>query len=381
MSSDTWVEISGNALSENLKGFRNHISSSNLMFVVKANAYGHGLTECIKISESLPGVVEAYGVHDIEDAVLMREMGVTRDIYVLGYVKLSQLDLVFKYSLIPVITNVETAEALSQRARAEEKKLSLCIKCETGTFRQGIGLEQVGLYASIIKGNSLIELKGLSTHFANIEDTTDHKYAEMQLNRFKEFLAAFSRQGIDPPVNHIACSAAIMLFPETHYQLVRLGISAYGLWPSKSTYVSANASSAPPVPLRPALSWKTFIGHIKEVAPRSPIGYGCTYKTTTASKLAILPVGYYDGYDRKLSNVGYVLIRGRRAPIRGRICMNMTIVDITHIPDASLEDEVVLIGRSGDETISAETLAEMVGTINYEIVSRINPLIPRYIVT
>ena len=381
MSSDTWVEISGNALSENLKGFRNHISSSNLMFVVKANAYGHGLTECIKISESLPGVVEAYGVHDIEDAVLMREMGVTRDIYVLGYVKLSQLDLVFKYSLIPVITNIETAEALSQRARAEEKKLSLCIKCETGTFRQGIGLEQVGLYASILKGNSLIELKGLSTHFANIEDTTDHKYAEMQLNRFKEFLAAFSRHGIDPPVNHIACSAAIMLFPETHYQLVRLGISAYGLWPSKSTYVSANASSAPPVPLRPALSWKTFIGHIKEVAPGSPIGYGCTYKTTTASKLAILPVGYYDGYDRKLSNVGYVLIRGRRAPIRGRICMNMTIVDITHIPDASLEDEVVLIGRSGDETISAETLAEMVGTINYEIVSRINPLIPRYIVT
>ena len=163
--------------------------------------------------------------------------------------------------------------------------------------------------------------------------------------------------------------------------MVRAGISSYGLWSSKETYISHKLlNKENNITLKPVLTWKTIIGQIKTIPAGSYIGYGCTYKTTTETKLAILPVGYYDGYDRRLSNKGYVLINGKRAPIRGRVCMNMIIVDITHIDKVNLEDEVILLGKSVNEEITSEELASKVGTINYEIVDRINPLIERIIV-
>jgi alanine racemase len=181
-------------------------------------------------------------------------------------------------------------------------------------------------------------------------------------------------------MRHLACSAAALLFKRTHLELVRIGVSFYGFWPSRETMVSMKNGNARGIGLQPALSWKTRLAQVKEVPAGTDVGYGCTYRTTRRSRLAVIPVGYYDGYDRGLSNAGHVLVRGRRAPIRGRVCMNMTIVDVTDIPDAVLEDEAVLIGRQGDELITADMLAGYCGTIHYEIVSRIHPEIPRVLV-
>jgi len=182
--------------------------------------------------------------------------------------------------------------------------------------------------------------------------------------------------GIKIPLKHSANSAATLLFPETHFEMVRPGIATYGMWPSDETFLSFSGERDAKISLVPALSWKTKIAQIKTVPSGEFIGYGCTYKTTRDSKIAILPVGYYDGYDRGISGA-HVLIHGKRAALRGRVCMNIIMVDVTDIPEASLEDEVVLMGKSGEEVISPEQFAKWAGTINYEVTTRINERIPR----
>ncbi|MBI5267702.1 MAG: alanine racemase, partial [candidate division Zixibacteria bacterium] len=185
--------------------------------------------------------------------------------------------------------------------------------------------------------------------------------------------------GIAPKVRHTASSAAMILFDKTRFDLVRPGISLYGHWPSKETYVSFLMSGGHNELFAPVLSWKTRITQIKDLPAGAFVGYGCTYRTTTPTRLAVLPIGYYDGYARALSNQAYVLVRGKRAPVRGRICMNLMMIDVTHIPGAKLRDEVTLIGRDKNEQISAEQVASWAGTINYEILSRLGGHIPRLI--
>ena len=185
---------------------------------------------------------------------------------------------------------------------------------------------------------------------------------------------------LTPPVVHTACTAAAILFPKTHFSLIRTGIGLYGLWPSRETKLSAEIMNGSVPDLKPVLSWKTKVSQIKDVPSDSYIGYGCTYRTTRSSKIAVLPVGYADGYRRSLADSGWVLIRGRRAPILGRICMNLSMVDVTDIEEIQLEDEVVLLGRSGTEEITAEMLAQWMDTINYEMVTGISPLLPRKVV-
>ncbi|HHH84663.1 MAG TPA: alanine racemase, partial [Firmicutes bacterium] len=298
----------------------------------------------------------------------------------LGYANKTQLESLVRYDLSPVLTNPGLIPLLEKEAAKQKKRVKITLKCETGTHRQGLLLEEIPEYTTLLKKTSFLTLEGLSTHFANIEDTSDHSYARKQITLFKEFLHRFEKAGLPPQRNHIACSAATILFPDTHYQMVRTGISSYGYWSSKETYLSFRAHTSKELNLEPVLTWKTRIGQIKDVGPDAYIGYGCTYRTNQPTRLAILPVGYYDGFDRKLSNSGHVLIHGKRAPVRGRVCMNMIIVDITHIPGCRLNDEVILLGRSGDERLTADDMASLAGTINYEVLSRINPLIPRRIV-
>ena len=181
-------------------------------------------------------------------------------------------------------------------------------------------------------------------------------------------------------MRHTACSAALLLFEKTKFDLVRPGIAFYGLWPSKETYLSYRLQGRSNKILKPALSWYTRVIQIKDVSPNSFIGYGCTFRTTSQTKLAVLPIGYYDGYDRSLSNLAHVLIRGKRAPVRGRVCMNLMMVDISDIPGIKLEEPATLIGENGEEAISADLLADWANTVNYEILSRINEKIPRIVV-
>jgi alanine racemase len=220
----------------------------------------------------------------------------------------------------------------------------------------------------------------LTSHFANIEDTTNFEYPRRQLDIYKTAVAGLASQGVSIPVKHMSCTAAAMLFPETYFNLVRVGIGLYGLWPSKETFLSCRLRKRRPLSLQPVLSWKARIAQVKTVPKGAFIGYGGTHRTTRRTLLAIIPVGYYDGYGRSLSNSSHVLIKGRRAGVVGRVAMDFLTADVTDIPGVGLEDEAVLIGRSGREQISAGALAALAGTIVYEVVARINPEIPRIVV-
>jgi alanine racemase len=374
-----WIEINSSAFKHNLNQFRNLIGATKkLLIVVKANAYGHGIIEISRLAENCG--VDWLGVNSLEEALIIKRNGISLPILILGYVGLVDLPEAVENEFRLTVYNKETIEKLGEITSKIKKKAYLHIKVETGTHRQGINKEELIPFIKFIKKYPYLSIEGLSTHFANIEDTTDHSYAQKQLNMFNFCIELLKRKGIFIPVKHTACTAATILFPETYFDMVRVGIGIYGLWPSKETYLSCLLRGRQPVSLKPILTWKTRIAQIKNVPEGSFIGYGCTYKTTRPTKLAVLPIGYYDGYDRKLSNFSYVLIKGKRAPVRGRVAMNMITVDITDIPGVKLEDEVVLLGEQGNEIISAEYLASLCGTINYEIVTRINPLIPRIVI-
>ncbi len=370
----TWVEISRQNLLHNIDEIRKLLKpETSLMAVVKSNAYGHGIAEVAKITNSK---VDWFGVDSIDEALLLKKTGIKKPILILGYIPLKRLNEAVKNGFRFVVYSYETVKVLS---KIYNLKSIIHLKVETGTSRQGIGENEILNFIKFIKKFPNIKIEGIYTHFANIEDTTDHSYAEKQLGIFKRIIRLLEKNGIEIPIKHTACSAAAILFPETHFNLVRLGLSQYGLWPSKETFVSAKMSKRS-IELKPALAWKTIIAQIKNVKKGVPVSYGLTEKVNRDSKIAVLPVGYWDGFDRGLSSVGNVLIQGKRCKILGRVCMNMCVVDVTDIPGVKTEDEVVLIGKQGKEQITIEDIAGKLGTINYEVATRINPLIKRVII-
>jgi alanine racemase len=385
MGSLVWVELSGESPDHNLRELRKCASREvKVCAVVKSNAYGHGLEQMVRLLPS----AEWLGVNSLEEGVKVRQLGETRPVLVMGHVPLADLGEAVSQGLDLTLYNLESLAALAKisacgsqpPASTARRSIRLHLKIETGTGRQGILPEQIPSFVQALRSLPGAELVGVCTHYANIEDTLNHEYAEQQIERFRQALALLEELGLKPSMPHTACTAAGILFPETHYALLRVGIGLYGLWPSRETYLSALMGHRPVPDLRPVLSWKTRIVQLKLLPEGSFVGYGCTFKTTRATRLAVLPVGYADGYDRALGNTAHVLVHGKRAPVIGRVCMNLTMADVTDIPQARLEDEVVLLGRSGDEQVSAETLASWAGTINYEIVSRISPLLERRIV-
>jgi len=373
-----WLEISKKNITHNLSIIRELIGKERkLMAVVKSNAYGHGMCEVAGIA--IKACVDWIGVNSIEEGIELKDKGITQPTLILGYVPIAELEEAIKNDFRLTIYNMETAKKLDEVGKRLGKNTPVHIKIETGTNRQGVKNEELKNLLKFIKASSAVNLEGISTHFANIEDTTDHSYAQYQLEEFKRIEDKYLKEFTNL-IRHTACSAATLLFPETYYEMVRVGISMYGLWPSKQTKVSFSMKGKKLPELRPALTWKTKVAQLKDVAEGSYLGYGCTHRTTRNSKIAILPVGYFDGYSRSFSNVAYVLVKGKRAPVRGRVCMNMILVDVTDIGNITLEDEVVLLGKQGDEEITADHLAELAGTINYEIVTQINPMLERKIV-
>ena len=373
-----WVEIDAASFRQNVEAFRSRLGKTELMPVIKSNAYGHGLLPIARLADSLG--INWFGVNSVEEGISLRQAGFQQKILVLGYVPLAQAELAVEYDLRVVVYNPENIRALAEAARRQKKKVYLHLKVETGTNRQGIPIKKIGNIWREIKKHPQLVLEGLSSHFANIEDTTDDYYPKFQLENFRQAIDWFKQRDINVPLRHMSCSAASILFPETHFELARVGIGLYGLWPSKETMVSCRLRGQEALRLKPVLSWRARVAQVKNVARGAYVGYGCTYRTTRPTRLAVIPVGYYDGYDRSLSNAAYVLIRGKRAPVRGRVCMNFFMVDVTDIPGVKLEDQVTLIGKDGRDKITADQLATLAGTINYEIVSRINPSIPRVVV-
>lgn len=375
-----WIELSRAALDHNIKSLVSLAGRRKLAVCVKANAYGHGLTEMVGLIKDRSEI--AYlTVHSLDEAVLCRVSGWDRRIMLLGPLPLYELEAVFEYDLEPVLFTKDAVAGLGQLTRKRQTRLRTHLKLETGTNRQGLTEKELGPVARLYRKYPLLgKPYGASMHFANIEDTTNHEYAQHQLDQFGKMVRKMAQLGIKPTIRHTACSAALILFEKTRFELVRPGITLYGHWPSKETYLSYRLAGGKNDIFKPILSWRTRVTQLKEVPADSFVGYGCTYRTTGRTRLAVLPVGYADGYSRALSNLAYVLIRGKRAPVRGRVCMNLTMVDVTDIQGVRLEEPVTLIGRQRREQISTEQVADWAGTINYEILARFCPHIPRNIV-
>ncbi|MEZ4266154.1 MAG: alanine racemase [Myxococcota bacterium] len=377
----SWCSVSSEALTHNVGIFRRRLSSgARLGIVVKANAYGHGLLESARtfVSAGADWLI----VNSVDEALALRAGELEAPIYICGRVQPARAGDVVAADARCVIYDNELAGALDAAARAAGRVVPVHLKIETGNHRQGLVLRDalaLGRLAAALPG---LELEGVATHFADIEDTTDHRFAGQQVAAFAAARQAFIEAGLAVPIVHSANSAATILFPETHGDLVRVGLAAYGLWPSPETFATAIQIHAQGgdgfLPeLRPALSWRARVAQVKDVPTGAFVGYGRTFRATWPMRVAILPVGYHEGYDRRLSNLAHVLVKGVRAPVRGRVCMNMMMVDVTHIPDVRAGEIATLMGQDGEERVSAEQLAGWMGSINYEVVSRIHPGEPR----
>jgi alanine racemase len=379
MQHRTWIEIDERALARNIENLTSLLNEgARFCAVVKANAYGHGLKEVVQIAARAG--VDAFAVDQIDDAIKIRKILPSAMIMTLGYVMQHRLHDAVSHGIHLTVYNKETIEKLEEAAVQIAKKAYLHLKLETGTARQGIQEIELNDYLDLIKRSEHVELKGISTHFANIEDTSDPSFATHQFQTFCELKEKIEKQGFHLEFSHCACSAAIVLYPDTHDHLVRAGISLYGVWSSALVEKTARKHNIY-CDLTPALTWKTRIAQVKSFKAGTPIGYGLTEALGRQSRIAVVPVGYFDGYDRALSSAGEVLIAGSRCKVIGRVCMNMMMVDVSHVPNCEQGQEVILIGRSGRHAITADQLAELANTISYEILARINPELPRIVVS
>ncbi len=370
----SWLEISKKSITHNIKSIKSLLNKETLFIAItKANAYGHGLVETSRIAAE--NGADMIGVFSFEEAETLRKNKIKAPILILGYIPLENLGKAVKLNCHITAYNEKTIKKLGSL----KKKVQIHIKVETGTNRQGVALDDLPKFLQLISNHPSIQVVGLYSHFANVEDTTDHTFAKTQLNKFKQAIKICAKNDVYPTIKHLSATAAALIFPEAQFDAVRGGIGIYGLWPSPETKVSIKERTIK-LNLKPALSWKTIISQIKEIKKSEGIGYGLTEKVKHDSRVAILPVGYWDGYDRGLSRIGEVLVRGTRCKVLGRICMNMTMIDVTHVKNVKIEDEVVLLGKQKKEEITAEEIAGKIGTINYEVVTRINPLLPRYYV-
>jgi len=371
MENLNWVEISADSLSKNLSLLRDINAKALVAACVKGNAYGHGLDLIVR---QLNENVDWWAVNAVYEADVIRKSGFDKPILILGYVSVENLEKVVELGCRLVIYSKETVEALGRIGRP----VKVHLKVESGLNRQGLRLAGLERLIDQISKFENIEIEGAYSHFANIEDTTDHSYAYKQMASFREIAGKLERVLNKELFLHMANSAASLIFPQNDFSMIRPGLALYGLWPSQETKLSFRKVGSD-ADLLPVLSWKTRVVQIKAVSAGEYVGYGCTYRTTSERRLAVLPIGYYDGYSRSLG-AAYVLIRGKRASICGRICMNIMVVDVSDVDGVCVGDEVVLIGKSGDEKLTAEDLAAWAGTINYEIVTRINENMPRVLV-
>mgnify|MGYP001765562606 CR=1 FL=1 len=369
----THITLNAANLLHNLQQFQ-RLTRAPLMFVVKANAYGHGLREVVGIARGSPAVGR-YAVDSPAEALAIRDLADGKPILVLGWSDRDELEELLRHGFETVVPSEEHLRWLQAAAARLGCKARIHLKIETGTNRLGL---DPGRAAALLErlNPERVELRGIYSHFANIEDTTDPAFAQGQLGQFRSLLRRLRRRRL---CRHFSSSAATLLFPETHFDMARVGISAYGYWPSRQTHALYLEKHKRDFDLRPVLSWHAKVAQVKNLAKGATIGYGLTYRSFTRTRIIVVPVGYYDGYDRKLSNAAQVLVRGVKAPVRGRVCMDMFMADVGHVPGVRAGDPVLLLGREGQERIDADMLAEWAGTINYEVLSRLNPLIPRIV--
>jgi len=355
----TWVEINLDAIANNVKNIKKLIGEKKeLMAVVKGNAYGHDILEIASVV--LNNGATRLAVARLEEGIFLRKASITVPILILGLTLKQQVELLVSYNITPTVCEYEMIEKLSESAIKVDKVVKVHLKVDTGMGRIGIFPHDILRFIKRIRALKNVEIEGIFTHFS-VADEKDKTYTEEQFRKFMEVLTVLEKEGIRIPIKHVGNSATLLDLPHMWLDLVRPGISMYGLYPSTEVQKT--------IKLIPAHSFKTRIIFLKELFMGESIGYGRTYTTNQRrTKVASLPLGYADGYNRLLSNQGEVLVRGRRFPVIGRVCMDQCVIDVTNLPQVEIGDEVVLWGRQGKEEINIEEIADKIGTINYEIV-------------
>jgi len=365
-----WVEINLDNIAHNVKEIRKIVNKrAEIMGVVKADAYGHGVMEVTRTL--LDNGVSHLAVSMLDEAIQLRQNGIDVPILILSYTDPVRAEDIIKYNVTQTVFSHDLAEALSDTAVRLGHKVKIHIKIDTGMSRVGFmpGYNAVKNVAAISKLSGII-IEGLFSHFASA-DERDKSYSYMQFERFMSICTELQRIGIHIPVKHIANSAAIIEFPEMYLDMVRPGIILYGHYPSSEV----NKDN---ILLKPAMTLKANVILVKEVENNTSVSYGRVFTTKRRSRIATIPIGYADGYSRLLTGNANVLINGKLAPVVGTICMDQCMVDITDIDgDVKVGDEVVLFGKQGEKEIKVEELASLIGTINYEIISIVGKRIPR----
>ena len=365
----TWLEINKSAINYNLKQFRKLIGPKVLLMpVIKSNAYGHGFLEVARILEHNKEV-DRICVVNLEEAIKLIDFGLKKPIFILSFYQLDQqlLTKAIKAQVIFSVYNKKQLQILNDIAKQIHRNVKIHLEIDTGVSRTGILPKATLPFIKEIQKYSHLSLEGIWSHFASSENNP--QYTNYQLHKFQKIITQLEHNKINIPLKHMACTASSILYKESLLNGIRVGIGIYGLHDNKIIQQK--------IKLQRALSWYTTIIQIKELPPKTKISYGGTYTTKRKTKIAIIPVGYWDGYDRLFSNKAQVIIHNKKCPIRGRICMNLSMVDVTNVKGVKPGDKVILIGKSKNQEITAEDLAKWANTINYEIVTRINPLLAR----
>lgn len=363
----TWAEIDLEAIRHNIRAYRRHVGVGvKVIAVVKANAYGHGAPPVAKAA--LEAGAAMLAVHRLNEGIELRQAGIDAPILLMGYTPPGGAEAVVRWQLTPSLMTAEFAQALSVQAGLNRQVVPVHVKIDTGMSRYGLMPDEVLEFLHFLKTLPGIRLEGMFTHFATA-DSLDQTWMRKQLAVFNEVIASASAAGMEIPLLHAANSAAAMILREAHFHAIRPGIAMYGLDPS---------SEWPPVfEIKPALTLKSLVARVREIQPGAGVSYGRTFVANKPTRVALVPVGYGDGYHRILSNQGVALIGGRRAPLIGRVCMDQFVVDVTGIPGVMQDNEVVLVGRQGEENLRAEEVAKLAGTINYEVTTSLLPRVVR----
>ncbi len=372
MSNNVWGRptvcfIDHDALRWNVRQIRAKVGASiKILCMVKANGYGHGAAA---VSQTLAANgADAFGVATLEEAVELRRAGIDAPIIVLAGAFLDQFDEFVGHALTPVVYDLASLRQLDAEAQRRQKPLGVHLKIDTGMGRLGVLAADAKEWIAELKNLRALKLAGVFSHFSHAE-SVEGDYTRKQLASFNDVIALLRAQGLAPPLIHFANSAATITLPAAYFDMVRPGIMLYGVYPS--------IAMASQIVLKPVLSWKTKILQLKKTPSGASISYGQTFVTKRESLIATLPVGYADGYPRLLSNCGAALVDGQRAPIAGRVCMDLTMIDVTDIRNVQQGDEVVLLGRQGAAEISADEMAAWTNTISYEILTSVSARVPR----
>ncbi|MBC6975038.1 alanine racemase [Bacillus sp. Xin] len=366
---DTIVEVNLDAVKYNVREFKKHVNDKNIamMAAVKANAYGHGAVEVAKAA--IEAGVNQLAVAFVDEGIELREAGISVPILILGYTPVDAAKDAIKYDIMMTVYRIEDLKGINEIAKEMEKNAHIQVKIDTGMSRIGLQEEEVTPFLEELKNMKHIKVEGVFTHYSTA-DEIDKTYTNMQTNLFEKAVTTAKEMGIHLPYIHSSNSAGSMELNNPFQNMVRVGIGIYGMYPSKEVDRTV-------ISLQPALSLKSRVAHIKHAKKNRGVSYGNTYVTTGEEWIATVPIGYADGYNRQLSNKGYALINGVRVPVLGRVCMDQLMLDVTNAMPVHVGDEVVFYGKQGEEEIPVEEIADMLGTINYEVTCMLDRRIPR----